>query len=206
MIQVNAVNKGLVIINKKNYFIHNENQQKQDPLGIVKGIVLHWTAGDHDDFYNGYHFNIGEINNLPVIIKTLGWNQKGQHLWGRNTGMIGITLCAMKDWKILPTQKQLDILPILIAEICAWKNLNPEGKISLANKKVVGQDLIDIGGFSNFDVISDHRTFAKKDGYGSERQDIKQYYLPAKEKAIIYFKELKSNKRKFHFLELLKAL
>lgn len=208
---INAVNKNSIVINNKNYPIHFENSQKDDLLGSkILGLVCHWTAGDYDDFYDGYHFNIGFINNEVIVVKTLGNNQKGQHVWGRNTGMIGITLCAMKDWILEPNQYQLDIMSILIAEICAWKNLNPESKISLPKKQVQGDTLITLGGTQSFNLISDHREFAIADGYPSERQDINNskkkidYMVEVRAKAIKYYKELKANKRNFLFVDIIK--
>lgn len=207
---INAVNKDKVTIAGKVYLIHKENNQKQEPMSNPLGTVNHWTAGDYDDFYDGYHFNIGIINNQIAVVKTLNFNQKGQHLWGRNSGMIGITLCAMKDWILTPSFEQLDTMAILNAEICAWKNINPRGILKLPKMKVVGNSISFVGGSQNFNAISDHREFAIADGYGADRQDInntklkKDYMVTVREKTIIYFADLKAGRRKFLFADLLK--
>ena len=92
---INAVNKSNVVINKKTYYITPENEQKEQAMNDLEGVVLHWTAGTHSEFFDGYHFNVGFIDNEVVVLKTLGFNQKGKHLWGRNSGMVGVTLCAL---------------------------------------------------------------------------------------------------------------
>lgn len=204
MLIVNAVGHTSFTIKGVTYYIDNENTQKDDLLGSIKALVCHWTAGTLSQFYNGYHFNIGMIGNEVIVLKTLGLTQKGQHVWGRNTGMVGIALCAMKDWVIEPTIYQLDTMAILLAELSAWKQLNPESKITLPKKQVQGATLVTLDTSRNFNIIADHKEFAEADGYGSERQDIKQYMIPVRNKAIRYFKELKSGTRKFLFLDLIK--
>lgn len=208
---VNGVNKDSILINGKNYTIHKENSQKSEPMSNPLGNVNHWTAGDYDDFYDGYHFNIGIVNNQIAVVKTLNFNQKGQHLWGRNSGMIGITLCAMKDWVLFPTNEQLDTMAILNAEICAWKNINPKGILKLPRMKVTGNTISFVGGSQNFNAISDHREFAVADGYGASRQDInntkikRDYIIDVRQKTILYFNDLKADRRKFLFADLLKG-
>lgn len=201
---INAVGKSSFKLNNKTYYINNDNSQLNENMGKVIGIVLHWTAGDQKTFYNGYPINIGFIDNEVIVVKTIKFTQKGQHVWQRNSGLLGIALCAMKVWIIKPNEYQLDIMSLFIAEYCSWNKLDPEKTISLPEKKLVGITLVNTGRNKNFPIISDHRTFAEADGYGSERQDILNYYQPVREKAIQYYKELKNNKRKFQFLEILK--
>lgn len=204
MKQINAVGKSSFKLNDKTHYIHNDNSQANETFKNVSGLVLHWTAGDYKTFFNGYHVNFGFIENEVIVVKTLNFNQKGQHVWQRNSNLIGLTLCSMKDWVLKPNEYQLDMLSLFIAEFCAWYNLNPENEITLPEKKLVGNTLVNTGKNKKFPIISDHRTFAESDGYASERQDIKDYYKPVRDKAIQYYKELKANKRKFVFLSLLK--
>lgn len=201
---LDGVNKSNVLVNNMSYPIVDENSQKNDSLGTIKGIVCHWTAGDYKTFFNGYHVNIGFINNQVVVVRTLDFKQKGQHLWGRNSNMLAITICAMKDWILKPNQYQLDTMSLIIAEVCCWYDLDPTGFLTLPRKQNQNNTLVTLEGNQTFNVISDHREFAIHDGYSSERQDIKEYMLPVRQKAIEYYKELKSGKRRFIFLDIIK--
>ena len=107
----------------------------------------------------------------------------------------------MSNYEYLqPTNNMLDTMAILAAEICAWKNISPVNKITLP-KMHLGKV---IPGSINIDVIADHAMYAKEDGYKAERWDIGHYYNSVKSNTIKYFQDLKSDKREFIFVELLR--
>lgn len=192
----NAVKKDSIIIEGLKLPILKKNTQKNDPLGPIKGIVLHHTAGHYKDIYDDYHFNIPFIKNKASVVKTLNFSQKGQHIWGRNTGEIGISLDCLATPDIVPQYDQLDCMAILIAEICAWKRIDPKGTHSSYNPNT--GVLI-----PNAPNITDHKFYSsqKYDKYG--KIDIKDLDLVLK-LVDKYYKELKSNERQFMFVDLLK--
>lgn len=172
--------------------------------GVEKHLVNHWTAGTATQLFNGYHYNITEVNNEVFVFKTLNRKEKGQHVWGRNTGAIGNTLCCMYNNK-KPTDKMIDALAILNAEQCAWYNIDPRKQIQLAKKKRTGvNSLVTVSGFINAPTVSDHSFFAKQDGYASDRWDIGDYMKIVYDKCLKYYDELKSGKRQFTFKEIIK--
>lgn len=211
---INASNKNSFKLFGKIYYIQKENSQKNETMGKVIGLVPHWTAGDYQTFFDGYHVNFGFINNEVIVVKTLLFSQKGQHLWARNSGMIGLVLCAMKDWLLKPNKYQVDMMALFIAEYCCWYGLDPESEVTLPEKYRVNYNTLgNTGKMKKFPIIADHRTYAESDGYGEERQDILDskvnpevnYYEIVRDRAISYYKQLKANKRKFVFLSLLKG-
>lgn len=210
---IDASNKSVFKLFGKTYYIYKENSQKNELMGKILGLVPHWTAGTHSQFFDGYHVNFGFINNEVIVVKTLKFTQKGQHLWARNSGLIGLTLCAMKDWLLKPNKYQVDMMALFIAEYCCWYGLDPESEITLPEKYRVNYSTLgNTGKMKKFPVIADHRTYAVSDGYGSERQDILDskvkpevnYLIIVRDKAIKYYNELKNNKRTFQFLSILK--
>lgn len=128
-------------------FAHNDQQHQ--PLGKVTQVVLHWTAGGYAQCYDSYHFNIAYDAKVPraCVVKSLKLTQKGQHLWKRNTGAIGVTLCAMgtAQLKVQPLQEQA------AAELCA--ELLRHHRLTLKE-------------------LTDHAEWAQVDGYYPERWDI----------------------------------
>lgn len=182
------------------------NSQKSEALGTIVGIVNHWTAGMFDTAFDDYHFNICLLGTKAVIVKTLNLTQKGQHVWGRNTGLVGVSLACMSNPKVKATHPhpaQIEAMAVIEAELCAWKHLNPSGTISLPDKDNTGTALVNTGKYHNFNVISDHAEFAKEDRYFPDRWDIGEYQNIVRSKVIQYHKELKEGKRKFQFKELI---
>ena len=200
---------GTILINSSKLHIRKVNTQLKAPLGDIKGIVLHHSACPRNVVFDDYHINIAEVEKEPIICQLLGYNQKGQHLWGRNTGMIGISISCMDNPDDLPSPNQINYLSTLIAEVCCWKNLNPSATIKLAKKKIVNKELVDVynskGQLETIEapVISDHAFFAKKDGYYPDRWDIGNYYSIVVKQAKSVYKELKAGKRQFIFKEIL---
>ena len=186
--------------------LYPANLQAHEPLGPVNGFTLHWEATDRDDAYNDYHQCIlhDPKGKRACIAKCLDLAQKGQHAWGRNTGLYGIALAAMATG-FPATQEELDAMSLSIAEGCFKLKLNPRGKLQLPKKKRVGNTLVTVAGFIEVPVVHDHAHLAARDGYKSERWDIGSQlpkahkynlYAPVVAEALVIYDELVSGKRK----------
>jgi hypothetical protein len=163
-----------------NLTLHRANGQKAEPLGKPTQIVLHWTAGDYRGIWDDYHFCVAfdRSENRACIAKCLKLTQKGQHLWKRNTGAIGLSFSAMADSRFQVTPKQIEAMALLVAELCF--------KYSIPMTSVV-----------------DHAFWAKKDGYFPQRWDIGNLLVPVKQQADVVLKDLQSGKRKLSLNSLL---
>lgn len=197
---------GNVKVSNINFTFNRHNSQRKDAPGKPRFIGNHWTVASRFHLYDDYHFNISQVKEQVFVFQTLSWNEKGQHLWQRNTGAVGITFCGMSNngKEDLLTPEMIDAGAILNAEICAWKNINPLELITLQKKKYINQDhrqmLVDIPGQTiQVQGITDHATFGKLDGYGNI--DIGEFFEPLQENARQYYLDLKTNKRKFIFLD-----
>ena len=199
------------------------NDQKTEAMGTPIGIVFHWTAGDYVTCYDDYHFCIAfDVKaQEPVIVRMLNWKNKGKHIWGYNTGMVGISFCAMADGVMLDSTHMravnypvpaacIEAAATLAAEICAWKAIDPFGTITLDEKIVQGSSLVATGKTIDVPTILDHAYMAKKCGYFPERWDVQAYYPRLVNRAQAVYKELKGapmpggGKRSFFFESLLK--
>lgn len=167
---------------------------KDHPLFLpdikVIGIVDHWTAGKYHQFLPHYHFCIDEDGsvhqNMDLFEKNrIIWVDSDGigHTWKRNTGRIGIAVCAMykasenKYGKYPYTEKQLE-------SMCAL------------NAKLADKYNVDIG------EIKTHSEWAEVDGYGPGSGDPETRWDFWKEEEIIknktmwYIKILKKTKSK----------
>lgn len=100
----------------------------------MKSIVNHWTAG-------GYKPNACDLTHYHFIIDGDGMVHKGKyhpmdnmycgdgkyaaHTGGGNTGRVGVAICCRKDINTPPTQKQVEAMCNLNAELCVIYGLNP---------------------------------------------------------------------------------
>lgn len=194
-------------LNKQSLIPYFENTQKHEPMTQPKGIVLHWGANNRFNWADGYHYNICDFSGVAVVVQSLKLSEKGSHVWGRNSGLIGISMSCMAKPDLIPTDLQKETTSILVAEFCAWKSLDIFGKIILPEKKYYPKPdrLIDTGKMIKFPVVTDHAEYAKRDGYFPSRWDIGSYKTDIVDRAKVIYSELKSGKgRKFQFLEILK--
>lgn len=226
--------------------LHENNSQKDDPLGAPEGywelnepdpgqqpgaetpqqMCLHWPADRWNGIWNDYHFNIAWDPGAKkaYVVKTLPTTAKGQHLWGRNGGCYGIAICGMMDatpsddlkhvhyagqFPIQP--EQIELAAQLIAELAAWKHINPAAKLKLYEKKPSGNVLVRTGRVIEVNRISDHADFARRDGYPRDRWDIAEYLGKVYDRANVIYRELKGiqkmpngESRHFEFEEIIK--
>lgn len=174
-----------------NLTLHSANGQKGEPLGKITQLVLHWTAGDYRGVWDDYHYNVAfdRSEKRACIVKTLDLTQKGQHLWKRNTGAVGVSFCAMADHRFPVTEEQKEACALLLAELCYKLNLDPRLK----------------------GTITDHAEWAKVDGYYPDRWDIgsqaagaANLLKPLEARTIAIWHELKAGKRKLTLESILK--
>jgi hypothetical protein len=127
--------------------MREENEGKFEPLGRPKMITLHWTAGSYTQTFDHYHFN---IKGDGTVVQTLSITHKGSHTWKRNSNNIGVSMCCMAGWKLLPKKEQLEKTARTVAELMG---------------------IYGIG----IDQVKDHFYYAKIDGYPKLRQDVDAY-------------------------------
>lgn len=204
----------------------------ETPLAMPEGghaasrhVCVHWGATDWNDIYNDYHYTIvfDPETRKAYVVKGLNDEQKGQHLWGRNSGCYGVGFAAMRDATPKagmtavqfkgpnPIQpEQMELAAQLIAELCAWKKMNPFAEVTLMDKKRGGDSLVNTGGTMQAPTVADHAWFARQDGYPYDRWDIADYFPTLKARVDTMFRELKGQKmpdgkaRAFEFEEVLK--
>jgi hypothetical protein len=196
--------------------VTSDNNQRHDTLSAPEGIVMHWTADTNRmRVYAAYHFVIVDNGHEAAVIRTLRPAEKGQHAWGRNTGLIGLAYAATADSSLpnygpgAPTPRQRLAMQTLAAELCAWKHLDPRGTVSLPRKSSDSASIWTVPGTLVAPVLMSHQTLAMADGYSAERWDTGVLLAPDRLAAQAIYDELKGkpmadgSKRAFQFSSLL---
>jgi hypothetical protein len=77
--------------------------QPDFPPGDLRGVSLHWTAGDYTTVYPAYHFCVSSGPDQPLVhaAHDLRANMRdlrggAAHTAGRNSFCIGLAICAMQ--------------------------------------------------------------------------------------------------------------
>ena len=101
-------------------------------LGREPKIYLHWTAGKYDTTFSDYHINI--TGDGSIYVSTTVFSKTLSHTWRRNTGSIGIALCAcygatsndLGDYA--PTAKQIEVMSQVIDRVATalWLTIDKE--------------------------------------------------------------------------------
>ncbi len=113
------------------------------PAGTLRGIILHWTAGDYVTTYPAYHFCLsGAADVLVHATHDLRANMRdvratagayAAHTAGRNSFAAGLAVCAMRgatphDFGPCPvTAAQIDALCILAAALAKHYGIALDG-------------------------------------------------------------------------------
>lgn len=184
-----------------------ENDQRNEDLGKPARVIYHWTAGSYKQVWDGYHYCIAfdAATKNAYAVRCLGKDEKGKHLWGRNTSSVGISLCAMASGAPV-TQQQLELAAQLGAEYCAWNQIDPRKKETVPEKTCdkSASNMRNTGSTIQMPVITDHATYAKEDNYGAWRQDIGNYLAVVNKRLLQIYDELKAGKRSFELLDIIK--
>ena len=84
-----------LIVPKPKTITHKElHKLAREARGYAKKIYLHWTAGNYNDAYDDYHFNIGKDGELYITCKTL--LETKFHTFNRNKESVSIALCCWR--------------------------------------------------------------------------------------------------------------
>lgn len=99
----------------------------------IKGLVWHWTAGPWWQTFKRYHFchTWNDGKKQAATIQTLSLWTPGSHVWRRNTGLIGLSMCGM--WRNPVTGKfhaiqdaQVEQMARTSAELLYLFDLDPD--------------------------------------------------------------------------------
>ena len=91
---------------------------------LGKQIYLHWTAGTHQWRNGPYHTT---VQGDGTLYKHKAYDQHTAHTYYRNSGNVGLSVAAMKDWnweQYGPTKPQLEALmaeAAVVAKGWGWK-------------------------------------------------------------------------------------
>jgi N-acetylmuramoyl-L-alanine amidase len=164
-----------------------------DPLGKPEAITLHWTAGSYQQTFDHYHICItGDGRG----IMTLPLSKKGSHVWGRNSGNIGIALCAMSNARTMPTAKQIEEAAAIVADLCKQFDIDLHADRACQRHKVIGQTRVPIQDTMQVPYVADHAAYARCDGYYPDRWDCGRYTDEILKKAAWYRDQIADGKRK----------
>lgn len=129
---------------------------------MYRNIILHWTAGNYQPCATDiehYHYLVdgdGRVHKgkyTPKDNENCTDGKYAAHCGGGNTGRIGIAICCRKDTKTPPTQKQVEAMCKLAAEVCYTYGLRPSQVIThaefgLLHPKTASYGKIDINEIS----------------------------------------------------------
>lgn len=105
-------------------------------LGREPKIYLHWTAGRYDTAFPDYHINI--TGDGRILIPSTCFSKTLNHTWRRNTGSIGIALCACYEatsndlGEYAPTAKQIEVMAQVIDRVATalWLTINKQNVLT----------------------------------------------------------------------------
>lgn len=86
-------------------------------------IYLHWSAGKYNTLFSDYHINI--TGDGTIYASTTDFSKILAHTWKRNSGAIGIVLCACYDGNTndlgsyAPTSKQIEVMAQVIDRVAS---------------------------------------------------------------------------------------
>jgi hypothetical protein len=200
------------------YCDQDGNPLPADQAQTGLAVVAHWGANPYTQVANGYHVNAAfcKSSMQPVIVRTLEWGELGKHAWMRNTGHVGMAFSAgaglswAQDRTIINpgiapiTAPHIEGMAVTIAEICAWKHIDPRGYHLGPEYRREGEHLIATGGTLVLPNLLDHKDLAELDGYQADRGDIGPYKDPLFTRATELYDGLKAGHATFQLLSILK--
>jgi hypothetical protein len=187
-----------------------ENDQKDGDPGTSKRIIFHWSAGNYNQCWDGYQFGVvyDAKTGQAYAVRFLKGNQKGKHLWARNTGSIGISFMAMASGQPV-TKAQLMVGARLAAEYCAWHRIDPRATETIdqmACDQPNANSIWKTGKMIQMKVVSDHASYAQQDGYGRFRVDVGTGNMNGIMTELLrIYDALKAGHEKFMMLDIIKG-
>lgn len=162
--------------------IYLTDRDLRELADVIHHITWHWTAGSWTQTFDHYHFCItyDQLTGKARAVQTRSLREKGSHVYKRNTGNVGISLCGMGriGGKLQGIQQpQIETCAKLTAELC---NLLT---VPLA-------------------LVHDHAHWATVDGYGpgsghpETRIDVGSFEPVLRKKAAWYEDQLAAGKHK----------
>jgi hypothetical protein len=164
-----------------------------DPLGTPRLITLHWTAGSYTQTHDSYHFC---VTGDGRTVQTLGLQFKGSHVWGRNTGNIGIAMCCMANARTLPLARQIEETAALVADLSVQYAIPFGEATSCRRHKVEHGRRVPLDQHVAIARITDHAAYARCDGYYPDRWDCGRYTEEIVRKARWYANEIARDRRR----------
>jgi hypothetical protein len=162
----------------------------------MQGITLHWSAGTYNQIFDGYAYCVvfNPKNGNVWIVKTLRATEKGYHLWGRNSGHMGVSFMAMRGASPDGHTGQYPIPDVMaqaawafVAEMCIDLKHKPDDMIAHAKKASNATQIWTVPGEIQMPFVADHRAFARKDGYPAARFDIGDFFPDWHNKILWYY-------------------
>lgn len=174
--------QGSAVFNGKTITLNWPNNQWHEPMGPVVGGCLHWTADHWLAGYDDYPANVmyDQESGEAFIVLMLDPGQKGSHLWGRNTGIHGITLCAAVGadpggnyGPNPPMQAQIALAAQYLAELAVVHGLDPRSHMQVDHKRANADATVlsNTGGTIEVPRFWDHQGYAHVDNYAAWRWD-----------------------------------
>lgn len=177
-------------------------------MGPIKGACLHWTADRWPVAYNDYHVNVvyNATKDEAYILLMLEASQLGSHVWGFNTGILGVTLCSAVGasppnhyGSNPPNQKQIALAAKYLAELFYVKKLDPRSSMQVEHK-VANADatlLTPTGAMINVPRFWDHQGWAVSCHYSAWRWDCQGITPHVAGFMLGYYDELVKNNGKY---------
>lgn len=195
----------------------------QDPA-TSRVYVLHWQVTDYHTAYNDYHVVIAfnPANKQPFLLKVREFDVKGAHIWGRNSGMIGVSFAAAYDahpalasgksayyGPYPPTPEMCEMAAQFIAEHMAYRQHLPHDSFTLPKMTCNDTDIWVVPGETEVKIITDHKYLAGTDDYSGARWDTDAFTPGIINRVDVIYAELKGRpkpdgtKREFEFESIL---
>jgi hypothetical protein len=179
------------------------NQQRTDPVAKAEVVCGHWNAATHDQAFDDYNFTVCFSSKASItqnssiiqgpepmiirvnpktkeevcIVRMLKDNEKGQHLYHRNSASRGVAFAGCRGAISSGYMGKFPLMPWQIEVGSAF----------------IAEYLISLGLTPN--EFHDHDYFAKLDGYYGDKWDLRPYFHEIQNKVRWYYEELKYSRK-----------
>ena len=159
--------------------------------GLIHHITWHWTAGSWKQTFPHYHFCVtfDEATGKARVVQTRSLTEPGGHVYHRNTGNVGISMCGMGRIR----ERQPDGTYRHRLHAIQGVQVEATAKLTAELSNLLTVDLA---------MVHDHAHWATVDGYGpgsghrETRIDVGSYEPVLRKKAHWYLDQMASGKAK----------